>query len=133
MPTMANLVVKAANGTTDVTLVQLQPSGGDGQAAMWREDAAAGAPGHKPVLSATSRWNGPKTVRRVESLFKGHQTYTDSTTGLTQVANTMTIALSAAVPVGMPTSVSDELIARAVNAFASTLFKSILQTGYAPT
>lgn len=133
MADMANIVVKAANGTTDVTMVKVQPAGGDGQPAMWREDAASGAPGQKPALSVTSRWNGPKTARRVEASFKGHQTYTDTTTGLLQVANTLPISLSAVVPQGMPTAVADEIIARAVNSFASALFKQMLREGYAAT
>jgi len=133
MPAMANLTVKAANGTTDVTLVQLKPASGDNDPAVWREDAATGTPGQKPTLSMTTKSNGPKTGRRSDVSYKGHQVVTDSTTGLTSVENTFVLNASALVPVNMPTAVTTEHIARACNAMATALIKQAIADGYAPS
>lgn len=133
MADMANIVVKAANGTTDVTYSKLNPSSGDGVSALWRNESAPGSMGHKPTFQVSTRWNGPKTARRCEGVFKMHQTATDSTTGLISIVNTIPISFSALVPVEVPDSVSAEAVAQAANLFASALIKESVKTGFAPT
>lgn len=38
MPTMANITVKKADGTTDIVFDAIAGSGGDTSAARWRQD-----------------------------------------------------------------------------------------------
>lgn len=133
MPSMANLTVKKADGTTDITYSVLQPSSGDGVAAVWRSETVGSAAGHKPVAQVTSRWNGPRTARRVDFSFSYPQIYTDANTGLTSVSNKVPVTCSVVVPTSVPDSVISEAIAQAINILDSTLLVDCFKAGYAPT
>jgi len=111
MPTMANITVKKSDGTTDVTFSALQGSSGDGVAAVWRCESVGTAAGHKPSVTMTSRWNGPRTARRVDASFMYPQIATDTATGLTSVVNKVPVTISAVVPVAVPDTVVAESIA----------------------
>lgn len=133
MPSMANIVVKKADGTTDVTYTALQPASGDGVAAVWRNEAAGTSSAVKPTVSMSSRWNGPKTARRIDVSFVYPHTYTDANTGLALVKDKVPVTLSAVVPAAVPDTVVAEAVAQAMNLFDSTLFVDSVKTGYAPT
>lgn len=133
MPTMANITVKKADGTTDVVYTALQGSSGDGVAAVWRNETVGSAAGHKPVVSMASRWNGPRTARRVDASFVYPQIATDTNTGLTSVVNKVPVTISAVVPAAVPDATVAEAIAQAINLFDSTLFVDSFKAGYAPT
>lgn len=133
MAQIANIVVKKADGVTDITFTALQPSSGDGVAAVWRSETVGSAAGHKPTLQMSSRWNGPRTARRVDISFQYPQLYTDSTTGLTAVKNRVPITVSAVIPSDMPDAEVGEAVAQAMNLVDSTLVVDSMKSGYAPT
>jgi len=133
MPSMANIVVKKADGVTNVTYTALQPASGDGVAAVWRNEAAGTSSAVKPAVSMSSRWNGPKTARRVDVSFVYPHTYTDANTGLVLVKDKVPVTLSAVVPAAVPDTVVAEAVAQAMNLFVSTLFVDSVKAGYAPT
>lgn len=133
MPSMANIVVKQADGITDVTYTALQPASGDGVAAVWRNEAAGTSAAVKPTVSMASRWNGPKTARRVDISYMYPHSYTDASTGLVLVKDKIPVTLSAVVAAAVPDTVVAEAIAQAMNLFGSTLFVDSVKTGYAPT
>lgn len=132
MPTMANITVKAANGTTDVVFTGLNPSSGDNVPALWRAEALGANAAAKPVATLQSRWNGPKTARRVEFDFSYPQTSTDTTTGLTSVVNQIPMKLSAVIPMAVPDATVAEAVALATNLLASILVRDSLKSGFAP-
>ena len=133
MPSMANIVVKKADGATDVTYAALQPSSGDGVAAVWRNESAGTSSAVKPTVSMSSRWNGPKTARRVDVSYVYPHTYTDTNTGLVLVKDKVPVTLSAVVPAAVPDTVVAEAVAQAMNLLDSALFVESVKTGYAPT
>lgn len=133
MPSMANITVKKADGVTDITFTALQPSSGDGVPAVWRSETVGTAAGHKPVVSVNSRWNGPKTARRVDFSFMYPEIFTDTGTGLTSVNNRVPITLSALIPTGVPDTIIAEAVAQAANLIDSSLVVDCMKSGYAPT
>lgn len=70
MPQMANITVKKADNTTDITYIGISPSAGDTIPAIWRADAVTTVPKHRPTLSLRFKDNGPKTARVAEWAYK---------------------------------------------------------------
>lgn len=133
MPSMANITVKAANGTTDVIYVQKNPSSGDGTVALWRVDAAATINSAKPSLEVSSKGNSNGTTRRVQGHGRYPYTLTDSTTGKILVDQLAHFSWEAVVPTGMPDTAIAEFVAHNTNLMVSTLLVSSLKEGFAPT
>lgn len=133
MPAMADLTVKKADDVTNITYSSFQPSSGDGVAAVWRSETVGSAAAHKPTLTMTSRWNGPKTARRVEISYAYPQIYTDTNTGLVMVQNRIPFTLSGVIPVAVPDSDINEAVAQLTNLLDAALVNSCLKAGVAPT
>lgn len=133
MPAMANITVKANNGTTDVVYTAMSPSSGDGVPAVWRNEAGGTATAFKTSLQLVSKFNGNKTARRLTATYFMPQTATDSTTSLTRVVNTVPVNFSIALPVEVPQTIIDEAVSQFANLLVSTLVKDSLKSGYAPT
>lgn len=133
MPNMANVTVKAANGTTDVVFVAQSPSGGDGIPAIWRIDAEGTNPAVRPSFQLRAGWNGPKTLRRSEALYVHPYAYTDANTGLSLSKSKVSVQITVQVPQDIPDTTADEAVARAVNMAASALIKECFATGFSAT
>lgn len=130
MPQMSNITVKKADGTTDLVYLQQTASAGDKSPAVWKATSAL-APLFRPELRVHSEWNGPKTARRVIGVFvypfivtgsDGKQAISDKEIGRIEFTS----------PQGIPSADADEGAVQFANLVASTLFKEILKTGYAP-
>lgn len=132
MPTITNLVVKAADLTTDKTYTAVQGAGGDGEPAFWRQTGVGDSPAHYPTLELSSRWNQQKSARRVQGLFKFPHVVLNSTTGLYEIRNVVPWSFSGSVPNAVPIDVMSE----AVTQFAGLLYSAHLiqcnKNGYAP-
>jgi len=133
MTTAADIVVKKADGTTDITWSLLAGSGGDAAPAIWRSNTAAGTVGQRPTFQISSKWNGPKTARRVDMSGSFPSVYTNSNTGQTEVRGTVPFSCSFAVPFDIASTDLAEAAAQLLNLCASTLAKSAVSTGYAPS
>lgn len=133
MSSIANITVKATNGTTDVVYVAKTPSSGDGVPARWRADALGTASAFKPELTMVARDNGPKTARRVELTYVWPQTYTDSTTGLVAVQAKAPAALTFALPVEMPDSQINEAVDQFFNLINNSAIRTAFKEAFAPT
>lgn len=132
MPAMAAIVAKKADETTNITYDAINPAGGDGQLAFWRQDT--GAPvalptGHRPYLQQKSVWNGPKTARKLLAEYVYPYSVQNSTTTRYEKTSEVRIKYEAAVPQEIPQSVIDEAIAQGNNLFASVLFKACGKAG----
>nr|QDH88716.1 MAG: hypothetical protein H2Rhizo321630_000002 [Leviviridae sp.] len=132
MPQIANITVKKNDGTTDVVYTAVAPSAGDKSPAVWRNNTIGTAAAHRPELRLQSTSNGPRTVRRLDATFSWPVTATGSD-GRVTVTDKVPVTLSAAIPLGVADSDVNEAVAQAMNLFASTLFKSSVQSGFAPT
>jgi len=130
---MANIVIKKADGTTDITYTAVVPSAGDSSPAIWQCQSVGTAAMHYPSLEVKSRWNGQKTARRVDFVYVYPQIATDTTTSLTSVVNRMVLNGSFLVPTAVPTATAAEWAAQGPNLLASALLKSVWNPGYSPT
>lgn len=133
MPSMANIVVKKNDGTTDVTYTAVCPSSGDSTAAVWRSETAGASASLKPTLTMITKLNGPKTARQVELNFAFPWGVTDSTTGITTVKNKVPFKVFGALPLEIPDTVIAEAVAQCLNLVASTLVRDSIKSGYSPS
>lgn len=132
MPTMANITVKAADGSSDILYTAMNPASGDGVKALWRALAVSTQPAAQPWLVLWSRNNGPGSARRVDYEYRYPQSYTTTTTGLISLANQFIWKGSIIVPQGAPTAFADENAAQCANLLASPLVKAAISSGFAP-
>lgn len=133
MPSMANITVKKADGTTDVVFTAMAPSSGDSVAAVWRAEALSGVPANRPRFEMRTRWNGDRTARRADLYFTGPHLVTDSTTSVTSVVSNVPANVTITMPTDVPDAEVDDLIAYFTGLMASPLVKSALKAGFAPT
>lgn len=128
MPTMADIVVKKADGTTNVTYVAKVASAGDKTPASWSQDAASAYRNQRPTLSISSQSNAPKTARRVQGTFKYPVLRTVD--GVVVVAHEIPMSYTAAIPTAVTDAEADEAAAQFGNLLAATLVRAINSTGY---
>lgn len=130
MANMANIVVKKANGTTDVTYTALTASAGDTVPARWRENSQASVVGFRPTLTQVARANGNNNARVVTTRFK--YSVVRAVGGVDTVVGVIPLELSATVGTNFTEAEIDEAIAQGVNLFASTLIRQGMREGFAP-
>ena len=129
MPQMANITVKAANGTTDVVYTAKVPSAGDKSPAIWKNDNVGNVLAAKPTLSVQSSSNGNRTSRRIKAKYTWPKQRVDAA-GNTLVQGGAILEVSALVPQDMTAAEIDEFVAQGLNLGASALFKSMVRDGY---
>lgn len=132
MAAMADITVKKADETTNIVWTGKVASSGDRNAAIWKSETVGTAPAHNPSFSLSSRSSGDGKVRRVEFSGAYPQTAT-ATDGSVSVVNIGQVSGSFAVPQGMPQTDINEFVAQLCNMLASTLVKTSVKAGYAPT
>jgi hypothetical protein len=130
---MADIVVKKADDTTNVTYNALSPSSGDTVPSVWRQEAMATQPNLKATCSLRASWNGPRDARRIQMDFMYPFTATDSTTGLTSVVARIPIQVTATVPQLVTDTVISEAVAQCGNLLDAALIQSCFKAGYAAT
>lgn len=134
MPVQAAITVKKYDNVTDIIYDVLQPSGGDGTWAKWRQDTGNAQPNNcRPQLwiRTLESANG---IRRVEVRYDYPHYYTDTTTS--QVVNSgKSVAFrngTLTVPQGIPASFVNEAVAQLFNLLNHTLVRSghLTQTSF---
>lgn len=135
MPSMADITVKKADGTTDIVYNALAASGGESSPAVWRQDtgASAGLPvGLRSRFKLSSKWNGPKTARQITFEVILPYAVQDSTTTLYSAKDQVVMTGIVTMPQGIPSANLNEVV-QGLNLLASTLVKTSVQAGYAPS
>lgn len=132
MPTMANVVVKKADGTTDVTYTAIQPAGGDGTEAVWRVESIGTIAGNRPYLVVSSKPTADRRARVVNWTLKYPETVTNSTTGVISVRTTATAKGSFIVSLDAADVTNLEAAAQMANLLKSSLLQSVMTSGFAP-
>ncbi len=133
MPSQADITVKKADGSTDITYNALSPSAGNGVPAVWRANAAGAAPSQRPELRMTSSDVGGGTGRRTRKTYRYPWVVTDTNLGTSYVKDHVQISMEVLTPVGVPDTVTNEAVAQFANLNDSPLLVSSDQTGFAPT
>lgn len=131
MPNQADITVKKADGTTDITYSKVVPSSGSNSPAIWRSSVGS-APAHKPTLRIRSAPNASGTVRRVEAEFVYPETAT-AADGKVSVVNRARIQVTGTYPQDMADTVLAEAVHQAFNLFYSSHVKDQNVEGYAAT
>lgn len=131
MPNMANITVKASNGTTDVVYVAATPSAGDKVAARWVVDLAHSVPAFRPNLTMRTQDNGPKTARAVDIELSFPIIVTENS--VDRKAATVPIKVHATLPTNVSSTAVKEPIYQIGNLVASALIRAAMEAGYAPT
>lgn len=129
MPSMANIVVKKADGTTNFTWTAMSAAPGDGGFAQWRGEGSS--PALSGSLRAKTQWNGDKTARRLEA--SGGVPYVQTVSGVDTATAFIPFRFSADLPTVVPTATSQDAAAVICNAIASALFREMMSTGFSAT
>lgn len=132
MPNMANITVKKADNTTDVTYVAINPSAGDRTKALWRIETIGDVAGNRPVLEISSKGSLNGQYRIVEGKLTYPETVTDSTTGITSVRTRDVLSFTSTLDSQGKDSTHSEIAAQAANLLKSSLIQSVLTTGFSP-
>lgn len=130
MPTLADITVKKANGSTDITYTGVQRSAGDNQAAIWKETTTGTVAAGQPTLAVVARNNGSnRSARRVSGSYLYPRVRTDANSQ-TVVKGGISGEFSFLAPQDMTPAEIDEASSQMANLIASALIKSCLKTGY---
>lgn len=129
MPQLANITVKMNNGTTDIVYTAMQPSSGDGVAAVWRQTTNA-YPSCQAELRIAAKPAKGKMGRSVRGTFVYPQAITNSTTGVTSVLTTAYADFNFVLDKQMSQVEINEASAQFANLMASALVKSCLAAGF---
>jgi len=136
MAAIASITVKKFDGTTDIIYDAIGGAGGDSQPAVWRQDTGVSASlplGLRTLFTLMSKYNGPRSARQCESMYTMPYAVQDSTTTKWTATDRVQIKTFATLPLNVPASVVNEAVYQHGNLLASTLVKSSVASGYAPT
>lgn len=132
MPDMANIVVKMANGTTDITYSKAAASAGDKSPAVWKSETVGTVLAGRPTLTLTSMDNGTRKSRRLRASYIYPKVRTDAQSQ-TIVNGGASAEASFLVPQDMTAAEIAEYANQFANLLASALIKSSVTSGYSPT
>lgn len=134
MASIADITVKKNDGTTDIVYAAKVPSSGDTVNALWRSDAnAAPYAGLKPEFKLSSRWNADKTARRLDFVGTYHSYSTSTDSGISSKIGTIVFTGSMAIPQSLPAADINEGVAQLTNIIVSSLIRTSLKDGFAPS
>lgn len=133
MVAATDITIKKADGTTNIVFSLVASSGGDTAPALWRSNTATGTIGQRPSFQISSKWNGPKTARRVDMSGTFPSVYTNASTGQTEVRGQIPFTASFAVPVNITSADLNEAAAQLTNLISSGMAQGSISSGYAPT
>lgn len=132
MPTMANITIKKADGTTDVVYTAKTPSAGDKSPAVWKNDTVGTVLAARPTFTMMTMDNGTRKARRVRTSFIWPKTRLDSVGNVT-VTGGASGESSHLIPTDMLATEIAEYVAQYANLLFSALVKSAINDGYAPS
>lgn len=131
MPTIANIVIKKADGTTDVTYKAIQGAAGPNNPATFRNETVGTTVAQYPSLLVKASDNGARTARRIRVDFAWPTTSQDAG-GNVQVTGRMSGEASVLIPLNQAPAVIKEQAYQFAHLIASTMVKASFDEGYAP-
>lgn len=130
MPAIADIVVKKNDGVTNITYAAQTPSSGDGVPAVWRSTSVGTAPAHAPEFRLASRDAEKGKKRALRGTIVYPQIATNSTTGITAVANRFSAGVDVSYSKDMSQADINEAVAQFANLLTAALIQSCLKAGY---
>lgn len=131
MPQMANVTVKAANGTTDVVYTALTPSAGDSIPAKWRVETASTVVANRPMQSMLSTDTTNRGARKV--VLRGKYPVERTISGAVVQVGIIPLELSGVFGLQFTQAEIDEAVMQHINFCAAALIRDSFKSGYAPT
>lgn len=128
MPAIANVTVKKADGTTDVTYTALNPAGGDGIPAIFRSETVGTSPGARPEVRVSAK--GVKTGREVR--ITAHYPNVKTVNGAEVITPGFKFSGTFHLENAQIQSDINEGAAQFANFAASALIKACANTGFPP-
>lgn len=132
MPSMANIAV-LNNAAATVTYTAATASAGDKVPAVWRQNAASEIIGLRPQLSVTTRDNAKRNGRIFEATMKYPIFMTDASSGQKILLATVPLSLTGTLPTNVDAVQVKDAFVQFGNLAVSTLIRSAIEEGYAPT
>lgn len=134
MPSMANITVKSADNVTDFVFTALQPAASDGTPAVWRNEDASRTAEQRVTGTVTSRWNDKRNARVTQCVVRYPILEDTGVVGVRRITGYAECRDGRfVVPQGMTQTAMDIFTAVSVNFMASTLVKSSIASGFAPS
>lgn len=131
MPTMADISVLKNDGTTAILWTGVSASSGLGTPATWQSQTIGTAQSHRPDFRFSARDTGKN--RAIRSTFVYPFIYTNSTTGLTLVADRITADINFSVPKTITQATVDEAVSQFANILKHALLQACFKSQVAPT
>lgn len=131
MANIANITVKKADGTTDVTFAAVAGSSTDGSPATWVEPTSATIRGFRRTLTFKSRLNGTKQARRVE--VRAMHPIVRIVAGVETVVGPIPVDLTLPVPEWATDAEVAEAVDQSLNLFSTLHIRSHMKAGLSPT
>lgn len=133
MPQIANIVVKKADGTTDITYTAVTPAAGS-EPAVWKSQSIGNSAGQQPELRCSSKGRVVKGIpyRDVVLTYKYPKSVSNSTTGEITISEGLSAALQIHVNQTLDSANLKEAAYQIGNLIASMLIKQSIETGYSP-
>lgn len=133
MPAMANITVKKADGTTDITYTALAGSSGEGVPALWRQEDAGLPAALRPSLRMTAKsGNNAGTGRRTMEALHVRPIVVTNSDGTKAQIGTHTVRVTSVLMFSDAQSNVDEAVAQGINLADSPLIQSAFKEGFAP-
>lgn len=132
MPTLANITVKKADGTTDIVWTGIVPSSGDKSPAVFKSLTVGTTPGVRPEFRATGESNAAGTVRRLKTSINWPSSVVDAN-GRPVVLDKCSGSSLFTIAQNITDTEINEFVHQYANLLASALHKEMCKTGYAAT
>jgi hypothetical protein len=133
MASIADIIVKKNDGTTNITYTAVVPSSGDGVQAVWKSQSVGNASSHQPEFKLSSKEASNGAKRAMHAVYNYPQIATDTTTTLTTVVNRATFSVDWTLPKDMGQTEINEAVSQFANLLVSSLIVTSAKAGYAPT
>lgn len=130
MPQMADIIVKKADGTTNITFSALTPSSGDKVDAQWRSNSVSTSALYRPRFAMGSQFNGPQLARRIRTHFSYPVLHVVSGA---QVIDHIRFDVAGILPQRIADLDITEAVHQHGNLLVSSLIRQAFIDGYAPS
>lgn len=129
MPTLADITIKKADGSTNLTYNGISSGAADGTDALWRAESIGTVAGNRPTLTIRAKSSKDKSARLLDWSFNYPETVTDSTTGIVRIINRPWGKGTFCQLVGASDQTNKEAAAQMANLLGSALVQAIFSSG----
>lgn len=129
MPVMANITVKKADLTTDITYTALAGSSGEKVPAVWRQEDASLPAALRPSMKQIAK-GGNNGKRTVETLYV--RPIVQTIGGVATQVGTHTVRTISVCDYNDAQTSIDEAVVQATGLTASVICRNAMKEGYAP-